>query len=128
MIEPIAGLPDGTLGFRARGELTRADYRERLVPPLMEAVESGSVRLLMIVKDVETMDVGARIADAKPELTYFRRSGAWERTALVTDIGWLRRACQLLGWIAPGELRLFGLAEEDEARAWVSAQAIAADG
>jgi SpoIIAA-like len=121
LIEPIAGLPAGTLGFRARGELTRADYKERLIPPLRAAVESGSVRLLMIVEEVEKMDIGARIADARAELSFFRHSGAWKRTALVTDVGWIRRSFQLFSWIAPGELRVFGRAAEDEARTWVSA-------
>jgi hypothetical protein len=45
---------------------------------------------------------------------------AWKRTALVTDVGWIRRAVELLGWMTPGELRLFSHEELDEAKAWVS--------
>jgi hypothetical protein len=122
MIEPIADLPAGTLGFRARGELTRADYRETLVPALREALEAGSVRLLMVVEDdFEKMDFGARIEDAKAELSFARKHGAWKRTALVTDVGWIRQAFHLFSWLAPGEVRVFGLGEEDEARGWVVA-------
>ena len=122
MIEPIADAPAGTLAFRAHGELTRDDYRETLVPALREAVEAGSVRLLLIVADdFEKMDFAARIEDAKAELSFARRPGAWKRTALVTEVGWIRKAFHLFSWFAPGELRVFGLADEDEARAWVAA-------
>jgi hypothetical protein len=122
MIEPIADLPAGMLGFRAHGELTRSDYRETLIPALREAVEAGSVRLLMVVEDdFEKMDFGVRIEDAKAELSFGRRSSAWRRTALVTDVGWIRQAFHLFSWLAPGEVRVFGLAEEAEARVWVAA-------
>ena len=36
MIEQIEGLPAGTLGFRARGQVTAADY-ERVIVPDVEA-------------------------------------------------------------------------------------------
>jgi SpoIIAA-like len=123
MVEPIEEMPAGTLGFRAHGELTRSDYRGTLIPALREAVEAGAVRLMVVVADdFEKMDLGARIEDAKADLSFARSSDAWERTALVTDVGWIRRFFHLFSWLAPGELRVFGLAEEDEARAWVAAQ------
>lgn len=122
MVEPIDDMPPGTLGFRAHDELTRADYRETLIPALREAVDAGSVRLLLVVADdFGKMDLRARIEDAKAELSLARKRGAWERTALVTDVGWLRTAFHLFRWLAPGELRVFGLAEEDAARDWVAA-------
>jgi hypothetical protein len=122
VVEPIEEMPPGTLGFRAHGRLTRADYRETLIPTLREAVESGPVRLLFVIADdFEKLDFGARIEDAKADLSFALEHGAWERTALVTDVSWVRRLLHLFNWLAPGELRLFALAEEDEARAWVGA-------
>ena len=37
MIEQIEGLPAGTLGFRARGQVTAADYERVLVPDVEAA-------------------------------------------------------------------------------------------
>ena len=42
-----------------------------------------------------------------------------DRVAVVTDLGWVRKATTAFGWLAPGELRVFPLAELDQAKAWV---------
>jgi hypothetical protein len=39
--------------------------------------------------------------------------------AFVTDIDWVKYGASAFGWLAPDELRLFELAERDEARAWL---------
>jgi hypothetical protein len=122
MFEPIEDMPAGALGFRAHGRMTGEDYSETLIPALRRAVDAGSVRLLVVVADdFERLNFGARIEEAKADLEFGLRSGAWERTALVTDVGWMRKAVHLFSWLAPGELRIFGLSEEDEARGWVAA-------
>ncbi|MBS1880818.1 MAG: STAS/SEC14 domain-containing protein [Actinobacteria bacterium] len=118
MVEPIADLPAGTFGFRAHGELTRADYDERLIPPLREALAAGAVRLLVVVEEVERLDLGRVLGEARSDFSLGR---ALERTALVTDVGWIRAASHLCGRLLPGELRLFHRAEEDQARTWVAA-------
>jgi hypothetical protein len=46
MIERIDDMPAGTIGFRAKGKLTRDDYRNVLEPVLREAAESGEIRML----------------------------------------------------------------------------------
>jgi hypothetical protein len=40
--------------------------------------------------------------------------------ALVTDVEWVRHLTALFGWMSPGELKLFGLDQLDEATAWVA--------
>ena len=45
----------------------------------------------------------------------------WEKTAIVGDADWLRHAIQGLGWMMPGEVKMFSTAELDAARAWVIA-------
>lgn len=45
---------------------------------------------------------------------------SWQRMALVTEKDWVRHAASAFGWLAPGELRLFELAERDTARAWLA--------
>ena len=47
MIEAIAGMPDGTIGFRVWGKVTAADYDDVLIPALRKTVdEHGEVRLV----------------------------------------------------------------------------------
>jgi SpoIIAA-like len=123
MIERLDDMPEGTLGFHAWGEITRDDYLGTLLPPLREAIEgSDSIRLLFqLGPDFQKFDPGALLADAKTGLTLgLGHLSAWKRTALVTDVEWVRRAIELLGWMTPGEVRLFGHGELDEAKAWVA--------
>ena len=51
----------------------------------------------------------------------FEHFRAWRRIALVTDIGWMTQVSALFGWMTPGELLHFPLAEQAEAIAWAAA-------
>ena len=44
MIEPLQEMPDGTIGFRASGRVTREEYREIVLPAMRAATEAGDVR------------------------------------------------------------------------------------
>ena len=122
MVEPIEEMPPGTIGFRAVGEVTRADYREVLEPALRAAVEAGEVRMLFVVEDGFEIDAGALMEDAKTGLELgLGHLSAWKRTAIVTDVGWVRQAIKSFGFMAPGEVKVWPLADRDEARDWVAA-------
>jgi stage II sporulation SpoAA-like protein len=43
------------------------------------------------------------------------------RPAIVGDADWLRHAIHGLGWLMPGEVKIFGLGELDDAKVWVTA-------
>lgn len=121
MVEPIEDMPPGTIGFRASGEVTREDYREVLEPALRAAVETGEVRMLYVVADEFEMDAGALLEDAKTGLQLgLGNLSAWKRTAVVTDVVWVQRAIKGFGFMAPGEVRVWGSDELDAARAWVA--------
>ena len=121
MIETIDDMPAGTIGFRASGEVTREDYRQVLEPALRDAVESGDVRMLYVVEADVEMDGGALLEDAKTDLGLgLRHISAWKRTAVVTDLDWVRRAVRLFAWMAPGEVDVWGLDGLAEARAWLA--------
>jgi hypothetical protein len=47
---------------------------------------------------------------------------AWKRIAVVTDIEWVDHMITLFGWMTPGEVRHFPLAQRDEAVAWAAAR------
>ena len=122
MVETIEDMPPGTIGFRAVGELTREDYREVLEPALRAALEAGDVRMLFVVPDKFEMDTGALMEDAKTGLQLgLGHLSAWKRTAVVTDVGWVQRAIKSFGFMAPGEVKVWGCDALDEARAWVAA-------
>lgn len=121
MVEKIEDMPPGTIGFRASGEVTREDYRQVLEPALREAVEAGEVRMLYVLDSEFKMDAGAFKEDAKTGLEIgLRHHSAWKRTALVTDVDWVRTAIRLFAFMAPGEVRVWGMGELEQAREWVA--------
>jgi len=122
MVARIEEMPAGAIGFRASGKLTPEDYREVLVPGLREAVDSGEVRMLFVLSDFEELEPRAWLEDAKTGLELgFLKHSAWKRSAIVSDAEWVKKAFRMFAWMTPGEVRVFDLDQEDEARAWVAA-------
>jgi hypothetical protein len=123
MVERMADMPAGTLGFRMAGEVEREDYERVLVPELRAAVEGG-LRTLYLVEDLEEIEPGAMWADAKLGFDVgLRHHSAWERSAIVTDIEWMARAARMFLWMMPGEARVYPVAELEAAKAWVAGAA-----
>lgn len=121
MIERIEGMPAATIGLRASGELTKEDYTEVLEPALEEAVASGEARLVFVLATFDGLAPGAWVEDVKTGLrAWARNHGAWRRMALVTDVGWVAKGMRVFAWMAPGEVRTFGLDGLEEAKAWVT--------
>lgn len=119
MIAQIEGLPAGTLGFRAHGQVTAADYENIIVPDVEAAFAlNRKLRLLYVTaEDFTGFDPGAMWDDAKLGMRHF---SSWERVALVTDVGWLRTAATAFSFAVPAQFRLFHGAELAEATRWVS--------
>ncbi|HVX33865.1 MAG TPA: STAS/SEC14 domain-containing protein [Solirubrobacterales bacterium] len=102
-------------------ELTGDDYRERIEPALREAVEAGEVRLLFEIDSGFGMDAGAVMEDAKTGLKLgLGHLRSWKRTAVVTDVDWIRTALKAFGFMTPGEVRVFAPAELGAAKVWVA--------
>jgi hypothetical protein len=122
MIEPLADMPAGTLGFRASGEIEREDYDNVLAPALRKTIESGAkLRTLYVIEDLKEIEPSALWADAKLGFDAgIRHHDAWERSAIVTDIEWMARATKVFAWMIPGEARVFPRAELEEAKRWVA--------
>jgi SpoIIAA-like len=123
LIEALEDMLPGTIGFRATGHVTREDYRDVLEPALRQAAEAGEIRLVYAVgPDFEEMEAGALWEDTKTGATLgIGHHSAWKRTAVVTDIDWMRRAIPMFTWMTPGEVRVFGLDELDDAKTWAAA-------
>jgi hypothetical protein len=114
-------MPDGAIGFEASGDVTAEDYRNVLEPALREAAESGELRFLYVIGDDVDLSVGALLQDTKTGMGIgIGKHSAWERTAIATDVEWLRKTMHLFAWMVPGEFKLFGAGEVDEAKSWVA--------
>lgn len=121
MIERLNDMPPGTVGFRVVGQVEREDYYNVLTPELNRALKAGPLRTLCVIETLDEIEPAALWADAKLgfELA-IRHRDAWVRSAIVTDIDWIAQATRLFAWMIPGEVRVFPLAELEQAKSWIA--------
>ena len=121
MVERMDGMPEGVVGLRATGKLTRDDYREVLEPGLQEAVDSGAARVVFVIDDFEGLEPSAVLEDLKTGLRVeLHDRKAWKRLAVVSKDDWIAKAMHLFAWAMPGELKVFELDQLEEAKAWAA--------
>ncbi len=120
MIEQLTDMPDGTLGFRASGEVTADDYRDVMMGPVEALARAGhNIRMLYVVgEDFDRYSVGAMWEDARFGIAEHIH---WERVAFVTDVEWMRHLVGGFGWMVPGRCKVFGLGELETAKDWLVA-------
>jgi hypothetical protein len=120
MLKAMTGLPPGVLGFEVHGELHGDDYRQVLLPAIEATIQQGhKVRVVLVFERFDGPSGGALWQDLKLGVEHLTH---WERIALVTDIDWMTHLTALFGWMTPGELKRFPLAERDAAIAWAAAE------
>jgi hypothetical protein len=117
MIKQMEEVPTGVIGFEASGRIEAEDYRDVVLPALERAARSGEVRFVIVMRSFAGMSGGALWQDLKVGIENFR---AWKRIALVTDIEWVQHMTALFGWMTPGEVKVFSLAQQEEAMGWVA--------
>ena len=117
MIKELNGLPTGVIGFEVADTLRAEDYRDVILPALERAAASGEVRFVIVIPEFHGMSGGALWQDLRVGIEHFR---AWKRIALVTDIDWMSHMTTLFGWMTPGEVKHFPLAQRDNAIAWAA--------
>ncbi|MGB7806629.1 MAG: STAS/SEC14 domain-containing protein [Actinomycetota bacterium] len=118
MLRPIDGLPEGVLGYEATGEIQASDYGDVLMPAVKEVWDRGEeVRIVLVFEQWEGMSPGAAWDDLKMGFKNLRK---WKRIALVTDLDWMITVTSLFGWMTPGELERFPVAERGAAIAWAA--------
>jgi len=119
MIEEIAELPTGTLGFRISGSVTADDYDSVLTPAIDRAIEEfDRIKLLaQIGPDFKDYSLDAAWDDAKLGLRHWN---GFERVAVATDVGWIRTMVKAMGFVMPCPVMLFELGEIDDAKRWLS--------
>jgi hypothetical protein len=120
VVEKLDGMPEGTLGFRISGRLTREEYFQ-LLDPVRDQLERGDKLSFLVVTDpdFEGLDLGALWEDVKAAGSVgLQHRSSWDRLAVVTDKDWMRHAISAFGWLSPGELRVFDPDELEQAKAW----------
>lgn len=120
MLEPISDLPDGVLGLRASGMVSKDDY-DQVVEPLLEDARRDGRRirfLYHLTPRFTGFTAGGAWEDARIGIHYLR---LFERCAVVTDTDWVRGASRAVGALLPCEVRTFEDAGYAEAVAWLAA-------
>lgn len=118
MLEKLNDVPQGIVGLRAVGKLSKEEYESVLEPLLEEARrEVRRIRFLyQLGPDFEGFTPGAAWEDAKLGLRYMR---LFEACAIVTDIGWIREATRLARFMMPCPVQVFGNRERPKAIEWL---------
>ena len=124
MVERIEDMPEGTIGLRVAGRIERSDYERVLEPQLRAAVRAGRVRAVFVVERVDGIEPAALWADLKlfSEVAG-RHRAAWERTAIVTDVGWIASVARAVLGIIPGQVLVYPHSQLDTAKAWLASGA-----
>jgi SpoIIAA-like len=117
MLNELPDLPSGVIGFEVSGKLRTEDYRDILQPALQAAAATGEVRVVIVIPKFEGFSGGALWQDLKMGVEHWR---AWKRIALVTDVEWMAHGTDWFGWMTPGEVKHFPLAERPAAIAWAA--------
>ena len=73
---------------------------------------------VLVFKEWDGLSSSAAWQDLKMGLEHLTK---WNRIALVTDLDWMITVTSLFGWMTPGELKRFPVAERGAAIAWAAA-------
>lgn len=120
MIEEMQDMPAGVSGIRISGRVTAEDF-DRFRPTLDRMLNSDEIRFVEVIgPDYEGFGSGGLLADVKQGFTTLKHIRAFRRTAIVSDTQWIAHAVHAMGWMIPGELKLFGMDELDAATAWAA--------
>jgi hypothetical protein len=118
MLERIPGLPDNVVGVKAVGDVDDDDYENVLVPAIEDLLSRhDKIRMLYLLgPEFDGYEADAMWEDMKLGVKTFT---SYERIAIVTDSAWVRRSVKAFGWLMPGEVKVFEVADFDDARSWI---------
>ena len=109
----------GIVELHVDGPVERVDYDAAITAIDAMIERHGTVKVLEVLKDFGWIDPSIWWKDTVWGLTHLRDFG---RCAVVTDKGWVGPFARAIGALMPAEVRVFPLAAEDEARAWLMAR------
>lgn len=118
MLEKLKDLPGGIEGLKAIGKISKEDY-DRVVEPMLDEARRDGRRVRFLYElgaEFEGFTPGAAWEDAR---TGLRSLKLFDACAIVTDVGWIREAARLTGFLMPCPVRVFGTGERAGAIAWL---------
>ena len=118
MLQIIPNLPGHVIAVTATGTITAEDYESVLIPALEQAHKQyGKIRMLYRFEStLGDYTAGALWDDAKVGLKHLAH---FEKIALATDNRVIASSIKALGFLMPGEVRVFALDEMTAATAWI---------
>src|SRR5262245_3022560 len=122
MIEVLADMPPGVAGIEVSGRISGADLKA-FKPTMDNLLRTGEeIRIVEVIdSDYEGFEPGGLVEDLKIGLgTLSRRQSSSKRIAVVSDKEWVVHTMHLVGWMVPGELEVFGLADLERAKQWAA--------
>ncbi len=105
--------------FVVDGHIDRADFDAVISILNANIAEHGCVRLLEEVRAFGLTDPLTLWEDLKWMFSHFKDI---ERTAVVSDYGWLEGFIQMMGPMLSMPVRYFTVADIDAARAWLASE------
>ena len=106
MIEQLNSFPDNVLAFVCKGHVTKGDYDAVVVPAVMNLLKrQDKIRLYYeTAADFAGYDPGTIWEDFKVGMEHLTR---WERSAVVTDVEWIKQTVRFFSFLMPGAMRVF---------------------
>ena len=119
MLKLLNDLPDNVIGVRAIGEVDDDDYEEVLVPTIEDRLARYDKIRLMYVLGTEFTgyDNDSVWEDLRLGVETFN---SYDRMAIVTDSESVRRTIKAVGWLIPGEVRVFHVDGIVAATVWIT--------
>ena len=120
MITLLPNLPDNTIGLAGSGRVSGSDYEEVLIPAVESALKKhNKLRLIYeLNSDFTGFAPGAMWDDMKLGMAHL---SAWERVAVVTDVGWVANATNMFKFVMPCTVKVFSLKDRAAAQKWITA-------
>ena len=115
----IDGMPPDVLAFEVVGKLTSKDYLDFMYPLVEEKLKTHDKLKCLIVldEDFEGATASAMWDDARLGLNHYY---SFPKMAIVSDIGWVRRAIKLMGPLFPGQIIVFDRKDLEAAKVWIT--------
>lgn len=121
MIE-ILNISPNVLAYRIEGAIDREDIDRAFAEVDEKLAGEGSIRVYVELRSITGVSVEALLRDLWLGIQRLNLLPRLEKSALVTDLEWLRRMAGMPDMIFPGlQLKAYSLAEQPEAWAWIKA-------
>lgn len=107
------------VGFKATGEVEKADFDEVIVPAVEKIIaERGKLNYMLVLDtSITNFSFGAWFEDAMIGLKHLLK---WNRAAIITDVRGIQVFTKIFSALMPGEFRAFDHADMEKAISWTS--------